>query len=83
MSDEYQMDYSPGEVRASCSICGMSYRFPSELVRGIDKLFRCTATCVEEPPMARDRKIASYRNRKQLPPPRIGLPRPPFDPDAP
>lgn len=29
----------------ACDICGFPYRYPSEMVRGSDKLFYCNRTC--------------------------------------
>lgn len=85
-SYEYTMEYIPGTFRASCSICGMSYHYNGDgddgLVRCDDGLYRCKRTCMEETPLARDRKIAMFRQRREVPPPRVGL-RPPFDPEAP
>ncbi len=53
-------EYVPGQVRASCSICGCSRRFPDNLTYCIDKLFRCER-CMETTAMELDMQIRSYR----------------------
>jgi hypothetical protein len=53
-------EFVPGQVRASCSICGCSRRFPDNLTYCVDKLFRCER-CMEKTAMELDMQIQSYR----------------------
>lgn len=55
-------EYVPGQVRASCSVCGCSRRFPDNLTYCIDKLFRCER-CMEITALERDMQIQSYRQQ--------------------
>lgn len=55
-------EYVPGQVRASCSVCGCSRRFPDNLTYCIDKLFRCER-CIEITALERDMQIQSYRQQ--------------------
>ncbi len=69
-------EYVPGQVRASCSICGCSRRFPDNLTYCVDKLFRCER-CMETTAMELDQRIQAYRMQPDEPDSRVGLT--PFD----
>ena len=74
MSYEWVHDFVDGNTRMVCSICGVSYRFPSELRRSADGLFRCLRTCWETTILERDRKIAASHGQREAPPVKFGLP---------
>lgn len=65
-------EYVPGQVRASCSICGCSRRFPDNLTYCVDKLFRCER-CMETTAMELDQRIQAYRMQPDEPDTRVGL----------
>lgn len=73
MSYEWTQDFVEGNTRMACSICGIPYRFPSELRRSADGLFRCLRTCWETTILERDRKIAKSHGQKEAPPPKFGI----------
>ena len=72
MSYERSPDYHEGQTKMACGICGFPYLFPSELTLCDDKIIRCKRTCMEETRLARDRKIAASRDRREVPPPPFG-----------
>ena len=74
MSYARTQDYELGQVLMACSICGVAYLFPDELVRGSDALFRCKRTCEEQPIRDRDKLIAESHKRREMPPPKFGIP---------
>lgn len=65
-------EYVPGQVRASCSVCGCSRRFPDNLTYCVDKLFRCER-CMETTALELDQRIQSYRMQPDDPDVSIGL----------
>ena len=76
MSYEWVHDFVDGNTRMVCSICGVPYRFPSEIRRSADGLFRCLRTCDEQTILERDRKIAASHGQREAPPIKFGLPPP-------
>lgn len=65
--------FEPGAFLRSCDICGIRFR-STQLVRGEDGFWRCTYSCVEVPPITRDKIIAQSQRRKEAPPPPHGIP---------
>lgn len=64
--------YEPGQVRAACSVCGCSRRFPDNLTYCVDKLFRCER-CMETTALELDQKIQAYRMQPDELESRVGL----------
>jgi hypothetical protein len=73
MSYQWAHRFEDGQVRMPCSKCGVPYRFPSELERLDDGYFYCLRRCKEETILARDRKIAESRKRREMPPPKFAM----------
>lgn len=69
---DWALRFDPGQVRAACSICGCSRRFPDNLTYCVDKLFRCER-CMEITALERDMQIQSYRMQPDEPEVSIGL----------
>lgn len=65
--------FEPGAFLRACDVCGIRFR-STELVRGEDGFWRCTFSCVEVPPITRDKIIAQSQRRKEAPPPPHGIP---------
>ena len=58
----------------ACDVCGFPYRYPSEMVRGDDRLFYCRRTCWLGKTALTDRQeaAAAHRRREEMQPPAIG-----------
>lgn len=62
--------FEPNAVKGVCSVCGTPVRWPMDVVRGDDGLWRCKRFCgPEETRIGRDRTMAASRRRRELPNP--------------
>lgn len=73
MSYTRSQTFVPGAYLRQCDLCGIRYR-NTHLIRGEDNFWRCKETCLEVPPLTRDRIAMQSQQRREAPPPKWGLP---------